>query len=180
MAKNDRFFKILFAFQIALLPMVIFAYLFMPLWAMGLFIAGILLVKIWLELYKNKISFAHTVIDSIGSILTFGTLLILFAVTGLLSKPLTIISLVFIVLFNLLILALFNHNMPEFIDAVDYCYMLFECLTLASFVVLTFNYPTIANIGLFAILLTTLVSVCYKIYYSVRYTKINDIFRRKK
>lgn len=180
MTKNDLFFKILFAIELALLPMVIFAYLFLPLWAMGLILAGVLLAKIWMELYKDKLSFAHTIIDSVGSIIMFTTLLILFINAGFVNQTLAIADIILIFFMNLFKIVLNNKNMPEFIEAVDYCYVLFEILTLISFIFLAYNNTVIVVIGLFTLLLTTAISVGYKLYYFVRYTKINSIFWRKK
>lgn len=179
MTKNDTFFKILFAIEIALLPMVFFAERLLPEWAVGLFIAGILLAKIWLELFKNKANRVHIIIDSFGSIIVFATLIIFFINSTLITKPLGIAVLIFVLLMNLLLPALFNHQMPEFVEAVDFCYMLFECFTLLAFTFLTY-YALITNIGLFALLLTTAVSVIYKIYYITRRNGIFSKFKRKK
>jgi len=74
MTRNDTFFKILFAIEIALLPLVMASYMLMPHWTVGLFIAGILIVKIWLELFKNKDDKVHKIIMLIGNILTVATL----------------------------------------------------------------------------------------------------------
>ena len=179
MAKNDTFFKILFSIEIALLPMVIFAEKFLPKWAMSLFIAGILLAKIWLELFKDKSKKSHIIIDSVGSILVFCTLIIYFMVLNLIAKPLGIVVLLLLVLENLFMPLLFNRRMPEFIEAVDFCYMLFECFVLVAFSLLKY-YNLTTNIGLFALLLTTLVSVAYKIYFIFRQTEIFSKFTHKK
>ena len=179
MTKNDTFFKILFAIEIALLPMVIFANKFLPNWAMSLFIGGILLAKIWLELFKDKHSRVHAIIDCVGSLAVFCTLIVYFIILDLISTPLGIAVLVFVVLQNLLLPLLFNRQMPEFIDAVDFCYMLFECFLLGAFAILKF-YDMITNIGLFAVLLTSVVSVLYKIYFIFRQTELFSKFKRKK
>lgn len=179
MTRNDTFFKIFFAIELALLPIIIFADKFMPKWALSLFVAVLVLVKIWLELFKDKQSRAHTIIDSIGSIVVFGTLITYFIVLGLISKPLGIVVLVFVTLMNLFLPALFNRIMPEFIDAVDFCYMLFECFLLGAFAILKY-YGLITNIGLFALLLTMIVSVGYKIYFLFRQTALFSKFGRKK
>ena len=179
MRKNDTFFKILFAIEIALIPMVIFANKFLPKWALGLFIAGILLTKIWLELFKDKNDKRHVVIDSIGSVLVFGSLIIYFMVLGLIAKPLGIVVLVFVALMNLLLPALFNRKLPEFIEAVDFCYMLFECFLLGALAILKY-YNVITNIGLFALLMTMVVSVLYKLYFILHQTALFSKFTRKK
>lgn len=170
MSKNDTFFKILFAVEIALLPMVFFADRFLPRWAVGLFIAGILLAKVWLELFKDRANKSHVIIDSVGSIIVFATLLIFFVVAEYVSKPLGIAVLVLVVIMNLLLPATFARKMPEFVDAVDFCYMLFECFTLLAFTIIGY-YQLVTNIGLFALLLTSAVSIIYKVYYFFRRTE---------
>lgn len=181
MTRNDTFFKILFAIELALLPMVFFAQMLLPDWSMGLFVAGILVAKIWVELFKNK-TFAHTLINAIGSIVVFSTLLIFFMSLGLINVVLGIFAVVFIVLTNIFKVVLHNKAMPETIEAIDFCYTLFEILTLVAFTFLVF-YSLITSIGLFAILLTAVVSVAYKVFYVFKYMdvfgKLKKLFRRK-
>lgn len=179
MTRNETFFKILFAISLALLPMTIFSYLFMPSWAISLFVAGLLLAKIWLELFKDKFLLSHNIILAINSVAVFTTLLIIFAIADIISLPLAICLIIAVVLMQAMKIILFKHNVPEYIDAVDYCYMLFECLTLGALAIATF-YSLIANIGIFAMLMTAVVSVAYKVYFTFRYTNARNIFKRKK
>ena len=98
MTRNETFFKILFAISLALLPMTIFSYLFLPKWAISLFIAGLLLAKIWLELFKDKVKFSHNLIISINSVAVFATLFILFAMSHVINTALAVVVIVAIVL----------------------------------------------------------------------------------
>ncbi len=168
MSKNDIFYKVLFAIGLALLPLVIFAnYFIEEKWALGLFIGAVLLVKIWLELFKDKYNFQHAIISAILSVLTFGVLLILFAVNDYINVAFVVVTLVFVVLYNVLWLLCFKKQLPEFVAAVDFCFMLFECIALGCLVVVAyFSLPVI--IGMFALLLTAVVSVGYKIYMLVK------------
>ena len=72
--------------------------------------------------------------------------------------------------------------MPEMVGAVDSCYMLFECLSLAGLSLVVF-YALIANISLFALILTAAVSVGYKTYrLCAKYSlgdRIKNLIRRK-
>ena len=120
MTRNDIFYKILFAISIALLPIVIFAYLYLPEWSISLIIAGILLCKIWIELFKDKLNFQHAIIDALASILIFTTLIILFAVIDAINLALAIIAIILIILTNVFKIVFFKKNMPEFLDAVAY------------------------------------------------------------
>lgn len=168
MTKNDMFYKILFAINLALLPLVIFASLKIEeKWAICLFLAAVLLVKVWLELFKDRYSFEHAIISSISSMFTFGVLLLLFASNSYINMALAIIVVFLIVLYNVLFLLQYKVQLPDFVQAVDYCYMLFECIALACFIIIAY-YNVASLIAIFALLLTTAVSVGYKGYSIVK------------
>lgn len=182
MTKNDTFFKILFAIELALIPMVIYAHLFLETWAISLFICALLIAKIWREIFKEKDNKQHTIISAIASACVFGVLLIYFANVELLSLPLAIVTTIIMVLFNLLRVVLLNVNMGETIEAVDFCMIIFECLTLIAFIIM-FYVETVTTIALWTLILTGAVSVIYKVYYGFRYDnwagKIKAIFTRR-
>ena len=96
MTRNNLLFKILFAIELALLPMVIFAYLFLAPWTMGVFIGGILLAKIWLHIFNDKTKLS-TIIISIGNILVFSVLVILFMATNLINVALGVVVIILVV-----------------------------------------------------------------------------------
>lgn len=182
MTRNDTFYKILFAIEVALLPLTMAAYLLLPTWSTAVFIVGILVVKIWMELFKDKENHVHAIIGAIGSALTISTLTIFFTVQGTIeSVVLCVFVVVFVVLMNVLKATLFNSLMPEMINAVDACVSLFEYLILAAFVVVSFLVVEItmliAEVAVFAILLTSIVSVAYKMYYVF---KTNDVWSKIK
>ena len=130
---------------------------------MCLFIGGLLLVKIWFELFKDRYNFEHAIISAISSILTYGVLLILFIVNSYTYTAVLVIALVLVVLYNIFYIATFKFQLPEFVQAVDFCYMLFECIAIASFVLIVY-YEIPALIGLFALIITSGIAVVYKIY----------------
>ena len=181
MTRNDTFFKILFAIEIALLPLVMAAEMMMPAWSMGLFVAGILVARIWMEIFKNKQDRVHILINSIGSILTISSLAIFFDVKGYIGTVLTVFIVIFIVLMNIFRVFLFGKPMPEMVDAVDACFMMFECLALVGFAVVVL-YALVLDIALFALLLTAIVSVAYKVFYIFKTYNviglIKDIFAK--
>ena len=139
MTKNNTFFKILFAIEVALLPMVIFAQLFLPDWGVALFIAAILIAKIWLELFNDKTLLSEIVI-AIGNVLVFSVLLILFMATKQINVALGVVALVFIIIANAYKACLCTKPINETIQAVDYCHALFECLTLIGLIIFTNLY----------------------------------------
>jgi len=182
MTKNDGFFKILFAIELALIPMVIFSHIYLPTWAMGLILGGIAVAKLWREIFKDRESKQHTIISAIASVCEFGVLIIYFATEGALLLPLAISAVVVIVLFNLLKVVFAGANMNETIDAVDFCIIVFELLTLVALAIMNI-VDQITTISLWTLVLSGSVSVIYKIYYGFRYDnwggKIKAIFRRK-
>ena len=188
MTRNDTLFKILFAIELALTPLVMLAHVFenLPMWSMGLFIGGIFFCRFWLEILKDKTSRTHKIINAIGSVVSISTILIFFMCINLITKPLGIFAVIFVVLQNLMNVLLHNKHISDTIEAVDYCYSIFETMLLAACAVITVN-AMLTNISLFTILLTSVISVAYKVYYTIRYTDIIErtksgfarLFRRK-
>ena len=170
MAKNDLLFKILCAIQVALLPVVIALNLIstFPTWAITIAIVGVLLCKIWAEVFKDKHNLMHKILSSVATVASFATLLIFFANKGLIDMWIAILTTVLIALFVVLSVLLRSKVMPEIIEAIDYCFVLFEILTLLAFS-FAFYHITLSNIGIFALILTTAVSVGYKAYFLFRY-----------
>jgi len=170
MAKNDLLFKILFAVQVALLPVVIAFDLIetFPSWAVTLAIVGVLLCKIWAEVFKDKHNLMHKILSGVATIATFAVMLFFLEFKGIIAMWLAILTTVLVVLFIALSILLRSKVMPEVIEAIDYCFILFEILTLLAFS-FAFYYVTMTNIGLFAIVLTTAVSVAYKAYFCIKY-----------
>ncbi len=184
MTRNDTFYKILFAIEIALLPLTMAIYYLFPnsQWIVGLLVGGVLIVKIWREIFKQKDNFAHLIINSVANVITISTLVIFFTVVGDISLALCISVVALAVVFNLFKVLMHKVTFPEMINAVDTCFMLFECLLLATLTFVLFNI-LLTNIALFTLILTSGVSVAYKVYHAMRYqgvwVKLRNLFRRK-
>ena len=95
---------------------------------------------------------------------------------------LCVLAVTFVVLSSILKAYLYNKSIPETISAVDFCYALFEIFFLIGLAIISIN-TLVANIGFFAVLLTSAVLTLYKVYYTFRYTdlisKIKNLFTRK-
>ncbi len=169
MTRDDLIFKILFAIQLALLPIVILADLYLGSIALTVVLICLLVVKIWQLILKNKHSKQHLIILNLGDILMFLVILILFAVKGYLNVVAVVFALVFLVLALILEICLYGRTMPDSIEAIDYCLMLFICFALLSLSFVKF-YSNLSMISLYTIILTAGATSIYKIYYVVRYT----------
>lgn len=165
--KKDTCFKLMFAIEMALLPLAIFAKMFLPVWSVGLFVAGILLCKIWREIFRNRLSKFQTIVSIIANIATSTILLALFMNMGILNIAIGVITIIAIAIKSVFEYIMFNTELPEFIDAVAYCSILFECLTLFS---MTFAYAngTLLSICSIACILTAVVYVGYAIYWLIK------------
>ena len=182
MSRNDGFFKILFAIELALIPMVIFAHLYLETWAMALILGAVAVTKLWREIFKDKDNKAHSVISIIASLCEFVVLITYFATEGVLLLPLAISAAVIIVLFNILKFVFIGINMNDTIEAVDFCIIIFEFLTLVALALMNI-VEDITTVALWTLVLAGTVSVIYKIYYGFRYAnwggRIKGIFRKK-
>lgn len=179
--KNDFIVKMLFALALALLPMLFFAQILLPSWMVCIFVGCLFLIKMWFELMKDKDNKNHNLMNAIASSAVFTTLLTFFIVyyASEVSLPIAITVIVLINLNNVLKVTLFSKPMPEFIEAVDFCLVLFELLTLLAFAFI-FIYSMLSSVALIALMLALIVSVGYKTFYVFKYTKISNIFKRKK
>ena len=165
--KNNTLFKVLFAIEMALLPLTIFAYLFLPHWAVGLFVAGVLLCKIWREIFKDKFNKTEIIINSVASVITNTTLLAMFMVAGVVSKPVGIIAVIAIALKVCGEVFMFNKELPEFIDAVSYCFILFECAVLIG-MTFAFAYSVVLSVACIACIMTGALYFGYAVYDFIR------------
>lgn len=183
MARNDLLFKILFALQVALIPLVIFAFHFVETaWVMGLLVGGAFVCHVWMEIFKDKFSFQHNLINSIGSIITIGLLLVFLACVEVIIVPIAVIAIIAVIFANIMKMAMLNKHMPEMIEAVDFCYTIFECILLLALAFARVSI-IITNIAMFAVIITAVVTVAYKIFFAFKYTdlvsNIKKLFTRK-
>lgn len=165
--KKDAYIKILFACELALLPLAIFAKIFLPTWSLSLFVAGVLLCKVWREVFKDKLEKSHMIMAIIANIATNTTLIVLFMNLGLLSKAIGIIAIIAVWLESACKYVMFDVEMPEFVNAVSYCNLLFQVLMLLS---MTFAYAnaTFLAVACIACILTSAVIVGYTAYYLIK------------
>lgn len=165
--KKDAYIKILLAFELALLPLAIFAKIFLPTWSLSLFVSGILLCKIWREVFRDKAEKSHLIMSLVANIATNTTLIVLFMNLGLLSKVIGIIAIIAVWLESACKYVMFYVEVPEFVDAVSYCNLLFQMLMLLS---MTFAYAnsTFLAVACIACILTSTVYVGYTAYHFIK------------
>lgn len=165
--KKNTFFKIMFALEMAILPLVVFAKLFLPIWAVGLFVACVLLCKVWREIFRDRHSKFESIVSAIANFATSLVLLSLFMTMDILNKPVGILAIILISLTSVCEILMFEQPLPEFVDSVAYCAVLFECLMLFA-MTFAYAYSLILTICCIACILTGVVYVGYTLYYLVK------------
>lgn len=182
MLKNDMLYKILFAIELALLPLVFFANISLaenlP-WATAIFIGAILVAKFWMEIFKDRNKFTHNIISAIGNIIVFSVLIIFFIATERLNMLLGVFAIFFIIAFEVISTLMHKYTFASLITSFDYCHMMFGFVVLLGMCLITVSTITL-NVGVIAMLLTGIVSVGYKVYYAFRYTDFLKFFKHKK
>lgn len=184
MAKNDSFFKLLFAIELALLPLVICASIvdFMPKVAISLFVVAIAICRIWMSTFKDTKDRSHIIINAVGDIAVFVTLFVLFICLDLLIVPLAIVALVLMVVAGLLEIGVHQGYKSEIISIIQLCHNVVQCslLVALSFVM----YSNIATIiFMSALALSSVLLIIFRVIYLFRYTdfvkNIKKRFSRK-
>ena len=180
MTKNDAFYKILFAIELALLPMVSFAYVYggWPTWIMGLFMGGVFVCKIWREIFKDVYDKTHIIIGAVSTVAVYTYLLIFLTSIGYFHPALAVTTIVFVILQSLFKVLMRNKRMPEFVTAVDHCFVIFEAITLLAMSLIVLVSES-AIVGLWSLLLTSIVSVSYKSYYALQFYGVIDKIKNK-
>lgn len=184
MTKNDTLYKVLFAFILAFIPLVMFVNFVkgMPQWTMGLFVLAILVCYVWMQILKNKTNLTHNVISSIGEVAVFVSLIIFYHNLGFVNLSLTIISIILLVIADVLHVSLYKVYMPEMIQTIEVCRVLFVCLTMVSLIIVFINRLMI-TISLIALCLSSVILIGYKVFYLIKYTNflsnLKNLFRKK-
>ncbi|MCQ2565137.1 MAG: hypothetical protein MJ152_04720, partial [Clostridia bacterium] len=153
---------------VALLPLVFFAKIFMPVWGVSIFVALILAGKIVAEVFKQRQNIKHEIFSCVVSGIVLCTLFAFSLAYGLLATWLNIVIIVFTCLMLVFRVVGYSWVKPEIVDSIDFCFMMFESTTIFGFVFACF-YNIILSISSIAMLFACVCSVTYKIYYMFRY-----------
>ena len=180
MKSNLTFYKILFAIELALIPMLFFAQFCLPvIWASGLVVVIMLVVKIWQEIFIDRLDENLNTINSSQNIILLSILLIMFIALNKVNVVLGVLVIIFNLLMNIFLIILKNKAMPKVIQSVDFLYMLLYCYTLFGLAFVNY-FPVLSLIGLIAVLVCMAVSVFYKCFYIFKYTNFLTNFKKRK
>ena len=169
---NDMRYKGLFAVQLALLPLIIAFNLLVDEWAMAIPLGLLVICRLIMGFVKNRASLNEHIMQALADGLTLVFVAIYFAVLGYIPTWLAIVDAVFMVLYEVANVYFFCKPMPDFIDALDFCFVAFIFTTLIS-LTFVFKVDSVAKVSFLAIMLTTAIVVAYKVYRFFNYYIIN-------
>ena len=161
---NNMRYRGLFAVQVALLPLIIAFNLLVNEWAMAIPLGLLVVCRLIMGFFKNRASLSEHIIQAIGDALTLGFVAI--------STWLAVVDCVLVVLYEVANAYFFCKPMPDFIDALDFCFVAFIFTTLIS-LTFVFKIDEVAKVSFLAIMITSAIVVAYKVYRFFNYYIIN-------
>lgn len=184
MINKDITFKVLFAVELALLPMLFFVNLYFEEWSICLIVGLIFATRVAIEFVANNKDLLTFVLKQVSDIVVFTVVAIFFLTAEPIANvALAVIAIICVFLRCLLLIALRNAVLPDIIQAFDHCSLLFF---LASILALSFEtfYATLSIVAFIALILTSIASIGYKIYFMFKFHYIQNfftkLFKRKK
>ena len=169
---NNMRYRGLFAVQVALLPLIIAFNLLVDEWAMVIPLGLLVVCRLIMAFVKNRASLSEHIIQAIGDALTLGFIGIYFAYLGYIPTWLAVVDCVLVVLYEIANAYFFCKPMPDFIDALDFCFVAFIFITLIS-LTFVFKIDAVAKVSFLAIMITSAIVVAYKVYRFFNYYIIN-------
>lgn len=172
---KENLFKLMFALEIALLPMIISAKLMMPDWCIALFVGMIVVAKLVMIVVKNPANNMQLYLDAIGNVVVIVAGFIIFTCFGYVNLVMSILACVFIVTEEFVRVVFYFKPNNQLIDALNFSCEMFIFLSLAGMLVAPFNAVilevAVVALVINAIVLTVIQGYRYIYYYVIRKNK---------
>lgn len=176
---KDMIFKILFAIEIAFLPMIVSARVMMTNAWVVVFLSIVVVAKLAMVLLKDQSNHTHVYLDSIGNAIVLSFVMIAFACMGYINIALAIVASVFVALEEALRIFFFYKPNKQYIDALNFACEMFMYLVLGGGLVV-FIAETLLLIGVIALLISCVVIVAIQGYNFVYYYLLKKNKKYKK
>lgn len=161
--KNDKLVKLLFALQIAVLPLVVFGKIVLEFWLSQLFILLLLVTNLWQFLLSEKYNKEHKLLNSTSTFLIVTFLMVFYGVLGFVKIGIIIPMLTLLLLFLLSIV--FKKYFPrnELSNAVDICVYIFAYISVVFFGIVPAVH-VVGLVGAFGTMLACVLSLSIKLF----------------
>lgn len=155
---KDLIFKILFALEVALMPMIIAANILMPNGWVIAFLVVVIVAKLCMVLLKDQANNMHVYLDALGNAIVMCFTLITFACFGYLNIGVAIATSILVVLEELARVFFFYKPNKPYIDALNFACEMFIYLSLGGMLIV-FWTDMLLKIATIALLMCTAIIV---------------------
>ena len=178
---KDFIFKVLFAIELALLPMLISVKLLSLVWGMVLVVVLIMVIKLIMLLIKDQTNKNHIYFDAIGNAIVLPFSMIAFACFGYLEFPLAITTSIFVIAEEYVRVYFYLKPNRHFVDSLNFACEMFMFLVLGSMIVIEFG-TIMFKIAVVTLLISCVLLVAIQGYHFVYYYvfKKNKKTRKRK
>ena len=166
--KKDIIFKLLFAIEIALLPLILASHYIFPDWIMGIFVSVLLLAKIAIIIIKNPANVKQLYLDAIGNVIVIDFLLISYACLNYIPVVLTVLGAVLFSLEETLKVYFYYKPNNDFVSALNFTVEMFMFVTLSALMFVTINLATI-KVAVIALIISSSLLVAIQTYNLIYY-----------
>ena len=171
--KRDLLFKVMFAIEIAMLPMLIGFKLMFEDWMMMFAIILLLAAKLVMIIIKNPADNMHIYLDAIGNSIVLCFCLISFCCFGYLNVALTaVVCSLFVVEEAIRVYFFFKPN-NQMVEGLNFAIELFMFITLASLLLVTIN-TLVLKVSVVALIISCAILIGIQGYKYIYYYVINN------
>lgn len=171
--KKDLLFKIMFAIEIAMLPMLVGCKLMFEDWTMGIAVTLILLAKLVMIIIKNPADNLHIYLDAIGNATVLCFCVISFCCFGYINIALTAVVCSLFVLEEVIRVYFFFKPNNQMVDGLNFAIELFMFVTLASLLLVSVN-TLVLKVSVVALIISCALLIGIQGYKFVYYYVINN------
>lgn len=171
--KKDFLFKVLFAIEIAMLPLIIASKLLFPSWAMYIVITVLLLAKLAMIIIKNPAENTHIYLDAIGNSVVICFCLITFCCYGYINIALTAVACSLFALQEVIKVYFFFKPNNQMVEGLNFANELFMFITIAALLVVSIN-SMVLTVSIIALIIASSLLIAIQGYKFIYYYVINN------
>jgi len=176
--RKDLLFKIMFAIEIAMLPIIIASRLIFPSWVMYAVITVLLLAKLGMIILKNPAENMHIYLDAIGNVVVLCFCLITFCCYGYINVALVAVACSLFVLEEVIKVYFFFKPNNQMVEGLNFANELFMFITISSLLLVSVN-EMVLQVSVIALIIACALIVCIQGYKFIYYYVINNQNKKK-
>lgn len=176
--KKDFLFKIMFAIEIAMLPMIIASKLMFPDWVMYGVITVLLLAKLSMIVLKNPAENIHIYLDSVGNAVVLSFCLIASCCYGYINVALVAVACPLFILQEVAKVYFFFKPNNQMVEGLNFANELFMFISIAALLVVSIN-TMVLMVSVIALIIASATIIAVQGYKFVYYYVINNANKKR-